>query len=85
MKADRGVPKASGSAGVAYADGHIYMHYDNGIMALIEADPKAFKLSSSFSLPDQSNKKGWAHPVIANGKLIIRDQDKMTVFDIKTK
>ena len=84
-KADRGVPKASGSAGVAYADGHIYMHYDNGIMALIEASPKAFKLISSFALPDQSNKKGWAHPVIANGKLIIRDQDKMVVFDLKAK
>ena len=32
---------------------------------------------------DRSNKNAWAHPVIANGKLYIRDQDNLFCYDIK--
>ena len=30
-------------------------------------------------------KASWQHPVIANGKLYLRDQDKLHCFDVKTK
>jgi len=75
----------SGSAAVAYADGMLYFRYQNGVMALIEANPKEYKLVSTFKLPDQSGQPSWPHPVIANGKLYIRDQDKMHCFDLKAK
>lgn len=71
------------SAAVAYADGRLYFRYEDGTMALIDASPQAFKLEGKFRLPDKSRKESWPHPVIANGKLYIRDQDVLLCFDVK--
>ena len=38
-----------------------------------------------FDQPDRSGSKAWAHPVIANGKLYIRDQGLLLCYDIATK
>jgi hypothetical protein len=54
-------------------------------MALVEASPTAYKLISKFKLPEPSGKPSWPHPVIANGKLFIRDQDTLLCFDVKQK
>ncbi len=80
-KEDRG--PGTGSAAIAYADGMIYLRYQSGLLALLEANPKEYKLVSSFKLPEPSNKPSWPHPVIANGKLYIRDQDKLICFNVK--
>jgi outer membrane protein assembly factor BamB len=72
-----------GSAALAYADGMLYFRYENGVMALIEATPKEYNLVSTFRLPDPSGKPSWPHPVIANGKLLIRDQDRLTCFNVQ--
>ncbi len=42
----RGV--GSGSAAVAYADGHLYFRYQDAKMALIEATPKEYRLKGKF-------------------------------------
>jgi outer membrane protein assembly factor BamB len=78
--------KGNGSAAVVYADNRLYFRYQNGMMVLIEASPEALKVVSSFKLPvpdEQSHPQSWAHPVIANGKLYIRDQKVMYSYDIK--
>ncbi len=78
----------SGSAAVLAADGRLYFRYQNGVMVLIEPDPKAMKVVSSFKLPapDQTaNKESWPHPVIVNGKLLVRDQTVMYCYDVKEK
>lgn len=72
-----------GSAATAAADGMLYFRYQNGLMALIKADPTQFELVSSFPLPERSRHPSWPHPAIANGKLYIRDQDKLLCFDIR--
>jgi len=82
-KEDANVGKGDGSAAVAAADGMLYFRYQNHVMALIKADPKEFTLVSSFKLPEWSRKNSWQHPAIANGRLYIRDQDKLHAFDIK--
>jgi outer membrane protein assembly factor BamB len=74
-----------GSAAVAYADGMLYFRYENGVMAMISADPTGFKLAASFEEPERSGAETWAHPVIANGKLYLRDQDRLRVYDVKAK
>ena len=73
------------SAAVLYADGKLYFRYQDGTMALIEANPHEFKLISKFRLPDRSGKQSWPHPVIANGRLYILDQDTLLCFDVKQK
>ncbi|HVK10362.1 MAG TPA: PQQ-binding-like beta-propeller repeat protein [Gemmataceae bacterium] len=77
---------ASGSAAVLYADGRLYFRYQNGTLVLIEPNPKELKVVSSFKLPaadQRSHPQSWPHPVVANGKLYVRDQTKMYCYDVK--
>jgi outer membrane protein assembly factor BamB len=82
---ERSPSGGDGSAATAAADGMLYFRYQNGLLALIKADPDKFELVSSFKLPERSRHPSWPHPAIANGKLYIRDQDKLLCFDIKAK
>lgn len=72
----------SGSAAVAFADGHLYFRYQNGTMALIEATPKSFQLKGKFDIAIR-NGESWAHPVVFGGRLYLRDQDEMICYDIR--
>lgn len=71
----------SGSAAVAYADGHLYFRYQDGTMALIEANPREYRLKGKFRLATHLG-EGWPHPAIANGCLFLRDQDVLMCYDI---
>lgn len=71
----------SGSAAVTYADGHLYFRYENGLMALIEATPHRYNLKGTFQIPDVEQ-PSWSHPVIAGGKLYLREQDALLCYDV---
>ncbi|MGL6072802.1 MAG: PQQ-binding-like beta-propeller repeat protein [Fimbriiglobus sp.] len=81
-KQQQGALGGDGSGAIAYADGMIYIRYQNGKVVLLEANPKEFKPVSSFTIPDKSGKPSWPHPTISGGKLYIRDQDKLHCFDL---
>lgn len=72
----------SGSAAVSAADGRLYFRYQDGTMALIAANPRQYQLISSFKIPNVRN-PSWAHPVIADGKLYLREQDSLYVYNVK--
>jgi outer membrane protein assembly factor BamB len=76
-------PAGTRSAAVLYADGEVYFRYENGVLALVDASPAGYHERARFKLPDNSGKPSWPHPVIANGKLYIRDQDTLLCFDVK--
>ncbi len=71
-----------GSAAVVYADGNIIFRYQNGTVALVEATTEDYKLKGSFK-PEFQQKESWAHPVIAGGKLYLREQDKLMCYELK--
>ena len=70
-----------GSAAVICADGLLYFRYDNGVVALIEANPKGYKLVASFATP-KSGGPAWAHPVILDGKLYLRWVDSLLCYEL---
>jgi outer membrane protein assembly factor BamB len=72
----------TGSAAVTAADGHLYFRYQNGKMALIEATPQGYKEKGTFAIPDV-NRPSWAHPVVLNGKLYLREQDNLYVYNVR--
>jgi len=78
---DRRAPKGS----VALADGRLYYRTEDGAMLLIEPSRKEYLERGRFEQPERSDKPAWAHPVIANGKLYLRDQDALFCYDIKAK
>lgn len=79
------VKGGGGSAAAVAADGRVYFYYQNGLVALLKADPKNYEVVSTFKLPQPSKQSKWPHPAIANGKLFLRDQDKLHCYDIKGK
>jgi outer membrane protein assembly factor BamB len=78
---DRNAPKGS----VALADGRLYLRSEEGEMLLIEPDRERFVERGRFEQSDRSESPAWTHPVIANGKLYVRDQDVMFCYDITEK
>ena len=74
-----------GSGAVMYADGHLYFRYQDNTVALIEATPENYTLKSTFKLPKRPGMggPGWAHPVIADGKLYLRHRDVLFCYDVK--
>jgi outer membrane protein assembly factor BamB len=72
-------PKGS----VVLADGRLYYRTEKGTMLLIEPNPKQYVERGRFEQPDRSQQPAWTHPVIANGKLYLRDQDVLLCYDVK--
>ena len=74
---------------ITYADGHFFCYQESdGTVAVIKADPKGWNEVARFTIPETSKKrpnsgKVWPHPVIAQGKLILRDFEKLFVYDLK--
>jgi outer membrane protein assembly factor BamB len=79
---------ALGKGAIAYADGGFYcLGEDDGQVVLIEASPDGWKEHGRFTLDPQTDirkdrGKIWTHPVIANGKLYLRDQNLVYCYDI---
>lgn len=77
---DRSVGKGS----IVFADGHIYAISENGVVGLVEATPTAYKEKGRFHI-QQDSLPTWTHPVVAGGKLYIRDQDTIYAYDVREK
>ncbi|MGC3967403.1 MAG: hypothetical protein QM775_08545 [Pirellulales bacterium] len=71
------------SAAVCAADGCIYLHSDDGTVTLVKADPKELQEVGTFKTPGEAERPGWMHPVVFDGKLWVREQDKIYVYDVK--
>ena len=79
--------RALAPAAACYADGRLYLHGENGDVALVEPTPEAYREKGRVTPPEQPKRinameKAWAYPVIANGRLYIRDADKLWCYDI---
>ena len=80
-----------GWASTASADGLLYLHLVSGDVVLAEATPEAFRERGRFSPPNQPKHKhegqfgegAFAYPVVANGRLYIRDLGTLWAYDIK--
>jgi outer membrane protein assembly factor BamB len=80
--------KNVGKGAVLLADGHLYCRNEAGLgtMVLIEANPEAYVEKGRFDQPDRQSKlNNWAHPVIANGRLYLRDQGLLLCYNIKAR
>lgn len=79
--------KKLGKGSLAYADGRFYLRTEagKGTIALIEATSDGYKEKGRFDQPDRSKANSWPHPVVAGGKLFLRDQDVLLCYDVKAK
>ena len=73
-----------GKGSLVYADGRFYLRQESGrgTVVLIEASPQGYKEHGRFDQPDRSSEHSWPHPVVAGGKLYLRDQDVLLSYDV---
>lgn len=77
---DRSVGKGS----LVYADGNLYALSENGVVGLVEATPAGYREKGRFRI-QQDSLPTWTHPVIAGGRLYLRDQDTIYAYDVREK
>jgi outer membrane protein assembly factor BamB len=70
-----------GKGSLMVADGKLILYGQNGKLGVAEAVPTGFKEISSFQA--LGGKDTWANPVLANGRIYIRNLDKLLALDVK--
>ena len=80
--------RSIGPAALCYADGMLYLHGENGEVALVESSSEGYHEKGRFAPPDQPGKsnameKAWAYPIIADGRLYLRDHDSLWCYKVK--
>ena len=77
------IAKEFGGGPVIYADGLFYCYAEkDGEIALADANPEQFRIIGKFKVP-VGTAQHWAHPVIADGKLYVRHNNALIVYDIR--
>jgi outer membrane protein assembly factor BamB len=74
--------RSVGKGNVIYAEGNLYAFGEDGVVGLIQATPQSYREKSRFEIRKGSYPT-WTPPVIANGKLYLRDQDNLYCYNIK--
>jgi outer membrane protein assembly factor BamB len=77
---DRSVGKGS----LVVADAQLYLFSENGVAAIAEATRAGYRENGRFELRT-SGSPTWSHPVVANARLYLRDQDTLYCYDVKQK
>lgn len=72
------------SAAVTWADDKLFFRYQNGLMVLVEATPEGYREKGSFMIPDV-HQFSWSHPVVAGGRLYLREQDNLFCYDVRKR
>jgi hypothetical protein len=52
-------------------------------MTLVKANPEKFEEVGSFTVPGSGPRPSWSHPVILDGKLYLREGDKVLCYDLR--
>jgi outer membrane protein assembly factor BamB len=77
---DRSVGKGS----LVFADDRLYLFSETGVVGLAAADPTGYREHGRFQIKTGSLPT-WSHPVVANGKLFIRDQDTIYAYEVRAR
>ncbi|MEZ6122306.1 MAG: PQQ-binding-like beta-propeller repeat protein [Planctomycetaceae bacterium] len=78
-----------GKGAIAYADGMLYcLDEGSGTCVLIKATTSGWEEHGRFVLEPQTKQRSskgkvWTHPVIANGRLYLRDQEIINCYDVR--
>lgn len=66
------------------ADGMLYCLGEGHEMALVEATPDEYREHGRFRI-ENFGRPSWAHPVVANGRLYVRNQHRLTAYNVRAR
>jgi len=76
--------RSVGKGSLTYADGNLYLLSEDNKVGLAEANPSAYLEKGRFEIEDQGW-PSWAHPVVCEGKLYIRNQGVLACYNVRAK
>lgn len=76
--------RSVGKGAVVFADDRLYLFSERGVVGLADANPQGYREHGRFTLQTGA-RPTWSHPVVANGKLYLRDQDTIYAYDVRAK
>ena len=76
--------RSVGKGSLTYADGNLYILGESYSAALAEASPMGYTQKGQFRITDLGW-PSWAHPVVSNGTLYIRNQGTLTAYDVTAR
>jgi outer membrane protein assembly factor BamB len=72
-----------GRGALCVADGMLYVLGENHEMALVEATAEEYREHGRFKIQEHG-RPAWAHPVVAGGRLYLRDQESLSAYDLRS-
>lgn len=76
--------RSVGKGSLVYADDRLYLFSENGVVGLADASSAGYQERGRFELRTGGSPT-WSHPIITNGLLILRDQDRIYAYDIRAQ
>lgn len=73
---ERGFDKGT----VLLVNDQLLIYGENGVVALADANSAKYQERARFTF--STRRAGWSVPVVANGRLYLRDQDKVACFEV---
>jgi outer membrane protein assembly factor BamB len=74
-----------GKISITYADGMLYCLDNRRRMSLVQPTPTGFRIVSQFRLPPGNDGPSLCHPVVCGGRLYVRHDQSLWVYDVKAK
>jgi outer membrane protein assembly factor BamB len=74
--------RSVGKGSLVAADGMLFVLSENYEMSLVDASPGGYSEKGRFKIASHG-RWSWAHPVVAGGRLYIRDQQSLAAYDIR--
>jgi len=81
-KSFRGPPEKYGRGSAIYADGKLIALGEAGQLGLFKPDTSAVKEISKFQVPELKY-PCWTAPILSNGKLYLRSENRLICYDLK--
>lgn len=76
-----GTVKRLGKGAVVYADGRLYGYVESGNVVLVDPDPAKLTVAGEMKM-EAGEGHHWSHPVVIDGKLLVRHGDVLHAYDV---
>ncbi len=76
--------RSAGKGSLCVADGMLYVLGEGHEVALAEATPEGYREHGRFKI-NSHGKPAWAHVVVTGGRMYLRDQESLAVYDVLAK
>ena len=74
-----------GKGSIICVNSLLIVRSEAGKVTLVEANPTEYRERGQFTQPDRSGQRAWSYPVVAGGKLYLRDWDKLLCYDVSAR